>query len=94
MMVAFSRRALRELSQILTYLESENPQAAERLVGRIDQLGVTLDQFPNVGRPTDEAGVRYIPLVDLPYGLFFRSKPAGKAEIVGVRHARQRPIAS
>lgn len=93
-MVESSRRALRDLGQILTDLESENPRAPERPVSRIDELGVTLDQFPNVGSSPDEAGANNSPLVVLPYGLFFRTKPAGKAEIGGVRHAWWRSVAS
>jgi toxin ParE1/3/4 len=83
--IRFDERALADLADIRDYLVERSPVGAERvrlhLVETIDRLA----DFPFLGRPTDEPGVRVLVLV-------FYAVMADDVVILHVRHGAREPI--
>lgn len=85
-----SRRAEDELRQIWRYIASENPDAADRLLLRIDDKLQCLRDFPGMGVQRDDirSGVRI--LIEGNYLLLYDYDPANDAvELVAVIDGRQ-----
>jgi toxin ParE1/3/4 len=89
--IRFDERALADLADIRDYLVERSPVGAERvrlhLVETIDRLA----DFPFLGRPTDEPGVRVLVLTRYPY-LVFYAVMADDVVILHVRHGAREPI--
>lgn len=66
MIVSLSERALADLAGIRDYLLPISPQGAESVRRAIAETIDLLSQYPNVGRETDIAGVRVLPIVRYP----------------------------
>ena len=73
MRVRYSPRALTQLDEIFAYVASDNPAAAKRLVGRIEQIVKLLSQFPLMGRQADRQDVRIFGVPGYPYVIFYQS---------------------
>jgi plasmid stabilization system protein ParE len=73
MKVRYSRRALRQLEQILAYIEKDNPAAAAAVADRIETLVALLGRYPAIGRPTDKDGVRMMGVRRYPCVVFTKS---------------------
>lgn len=92
-MAHFSRtdRAEEDLIEIWTYVASDNPTAADRLLDRIDEVCGRLAENPRMGpaRPDLAAGLRYF--VTGAHLVIYR-EAVGGVEIVRVIHgARHLP---
>jgi toxin ParE1/3/4 len=90
MIIRYSRRASRDLADILTYLAERSPLGAQRvarsLKGSIDAL---VDQ-PLSGLRTNRTGVFVKIVPDYPYKIFYRPSD-DIVEIVHIRHAARKP---
>jgi plasmid stabilization system protein ParE len=93
MRVRWSQTALTELDNIFSYIYERNRAAAGAVVARIEELTTLLDEFPQAGHLTDEAGVRMIAVVRYPFLIFYTIDPlADEVVILHVRHtAQERP---
>lgn len=89
--VRFTSGAADQLRQAIDYIERDRPFAAVRLKARIDATLSRLALFPDSGSPTDESGVRYVPVPKTRYLLFYDLDEAG-VRIVRVRHASRKPL--
>ena len=69
MRVTYSRRALRQLEDIHAYIAERNPQAASRVIARIQELCQKLGDYPGLGTKTDDADVWMLPVVRYPYNI-------------------------
>lgn len=90
MRVRYTRTALDEIEDILTYLAGRNPVAASAVAARIEQVVSWIAEFPRIGHALDEE-VRMLPLGRYPFLIFYT---AGEDEVVirNLRHrARLRP---
>lgn len=84
--VVWRKRALTDLDEIISYIETDDPVAADRIKMRLYALGESLADFPHRGRPA-VGGEREMVTVP-PYILTYRVE--GQAvSIVGIRHGRQ-----
>lgn len=85
-----SRRAEEELRQIWRYIASENPEAADRLLLRIDDKLQRLRDFPSIGSQRDDIRPGFRMLVEGNYLLLYEYDAANDAiELVAVIDGRQ-----
>jgi toxin ParE1/3/4 len=67
MKVRYSETALRELDEIFAYIYERNRSAAAADVDRIERVSSLIGEVPLIGHPTDEQGVRMMPVVRYPF---------------------------
>jgi toxin ParE1/3/4 len=86
-----TRRAATQIERALDYIETESPQGANRMRGRIQTLFLLLAQHPYAGQATDLPGVRRLSVSPYPYLIFYRV--TGDEVIVQrMRHTSRRSI--
>lgn len=83
--VQFTEEAAADLREIWNYLDDQNPDAADRLVGQLDEQCILLAEYPKIGRmrPDIASGLRYFPVKK--YLILYRELPDG-IEVVRVIH--------
>jgi addiction module RelE/StbE family toxin len=86
--VHWTRRALRNLHDIGTYIALDDPAASERVVARIVEQVARLSTFPQAGRVGRVAGTRELVISSTPYIAIYRI--AADVEILRIRHGAQR----
>jgi addiction module RelE/StbE family toxin len=84
----WTRRALRRLDSIGSYIAADNPDAAEKVVSRLVSATQLLVQNPALGRPGRIPGTRELVLVDIPYIIAYRVE-RGAIELLTVMHTSQ-----
>jgi plasmid stabilization system protein ParE len=89
--VRYTRRALRQIADILDYIEVRSPQGAERVKRRLQAVIGLLADYPGAGTATSKGDIRRIVANPYPYVIFYRSDAAGIV-IHSVRHAARRPL--
>jgi plasmid stabilization system protein ParE len=89
--VRYTRRALRQLDEILDYVEAHSPQGAENLKRRLQIIILLLADHPNSGRLTNKRDIRRAVVRPYPYVVFYRSDATGIV-VHGVRHTARRPL--
>lgn len=82
-------RAQADLEEIFQYLDERSPDRAEALRREIQRRTSLLGDFPMMGPPTDEPGVRELRLTRLPYKLYYEVQGA-EIWVLHVRHTRRR----
>lgn len=90
MRVRFTRPARADLIDIHRYIAKDDPNAADRVVAGIVERGLSLGSHPHSGRPTDDEGIRVVPLPRFRYLVFYRIA-ADELQILHVRHMARRP---
>ena len=91
MRTRFSRDAVADLEEIFSYIAMDNPAAVAAVIDRVERSVARLADFPELGHPTDRAGIRVLPLGRYPY-LIFYEVTAEAIVVHHVRHgARRRP---
>jgi len=88
--VRYTRLALRQMSDILDYIEAESPQGAANVKRRLKAFIDLVADYPESGRATNRGGLRRILANPYPYVIFYRTD-ATRIVIHGVRHAARRP---
>ena len=89
MKLVYLRSALRDLESIRTYITRDNPEAARRVIARIERCAERLASFPYSGRPGPR-GIRLLSVPGLPYVVIHRIQEE-TVKIVAVFHiARDR----
>jgi addiction module RelE/StbE family toxin len=87
--IRWTRRAARDLEAIEAYIETDDPQAAARVVlrilDRVEQLGAR----PHLGRQGRVEGTRELVIVGLPYIVPYRVR-GNVLEVLRVLHAAMR----
>jgi toxin ParE1/3/4 len=91
MQVRWLRSALKNLEQAHNYIAKEDPDAALKLVIKIQVAVEQLTEFPQMGRAGRVKGTREVVIIHTPYILIYRIK-GNTAEILRVLHSsRQYP---
>ena len=88
--VRYTRLALRQMSDILDYIEAESPQGAANVKRRLKAVIDLLADYPESGRATNRGDVRRILANPYPYVIFYRTDATGIV-IHGVGDAARRP---
>lgn len=82
-----------DLTDIVTYISEDNPDAARRVVARIHQSLSILVDFPSIGRETEFPGLFKWSIPNLRYAAYYRVE-RDKIVIAAVLHtARKWPDA-
>jgi toxin ParE1/3/4 len=89
--VRYTRRALRQLAEILGYIDAHSPQGADNVKRRLQTVVNLLADHPNSGRLTRKDGIRRAVARPYPYVIFYRPDTTGIV-IHGIRHAARRPL--
>ncbi len=89
MIVSYSRRASRDLEDILSYLSDRSPGGAHNVSRSIAAAIDGLAENPEIGVKTSRPGVRVRLAVGYPYKVFYRVREDA-VEILHVRHAARR----
>lgn len=86
--VYFTRAAREDLIAIWTHIAEDNPQAADRVLDRLEEAASRLADTPQIGPARDDirSGLRY--LVSGSYLLLYRIRESG-IEIVRAVHGRR-----
>ena len=91
MKVRYTRRALRQLAEILDYIDARSPQGADNVKRRLQAVVDLLADHPNSGRLTRKDGVRRAVAMPYPYVIFYRPDTTGIV-VHWLRHAARRPL--
>jgi toxin ParE1/3/4 len=89
MRLRYERGALADLDEIFAYIAADNPDAAARLVARIEDVAARIADSPYIGQATRKSGFRRFPI-----GNYLIVYEVGTDEVIihYVRHgARKRP---
>ncbi len=88
MQVTFTRAAREDLIAIWTHIAEDKPQAADRVLDRLEEAASRLADTPQIGPARDDIrpGLRY--LVSGSYLLLYRIREGG-IEIVRAVHGRR-----
>jgi len=89
MKLRYERGALSDLDEIFAYIAKDNPEAASRLVARVEEIGAKIAASPYLGEATRNPRFRRFPL-----GKYLIVSAVGEDEVIihYVRHgARRRP---
>jgi plasmid stabilization system protein ParE len=87
--VRYTKRALAQIDEVLTYIEARSPQGAGHVRDRIVALIALLQDHPYAGRLTTRAYIRRLP-DPYPYLIDYRVT-ATEIIIMRFRHAARRP---
>jgi len=91
MTVRYSRTALKQLSEILSFLADRDTSVATATANRIASVAAMLARRPSMGRPTDLSDVRVFRAAPYPYLIFYRQRGAGEITILRIRHRARAP---
>jgi toxin ParE1/3/4 len=83
--VSWSREALEDLKQQITFVARDNPAAARRLAVRIREAGQNLGDMAT-GRPGRVRGTYEKPIGHLPYIIAYSLRPIAGRESVVILH--------
>jgi plasmid stabilization system protein ParE len=92
MKIEYSKRAVSDLQNIADYLaESGEPEIAERIAARMEQIIARIARLPQSGRPViQRPGVRVVPLLPFRYNLFYTVRD-DTIRVLHIRHTSRRP---
>lgn len=90
MRLRYTRPALTDLADILDHIAAESPSAAQKVARRVKTITELLLLHPEVGRLTDEEGIRRIVVRPFPYLIFYENL-ADEIIIHAVRHGARDP---
>jgi addiction module RelE/StbE family toxin len=89
MKVRYTRRAIDDLRDILSYIQQEKPPAAVRVIDRIESVVEELGHSPGMGIATDKPGIQRFPVTGTPYLIFYEILE-DEVSITHVRHGARR----
>lgn len=92
MKVRFSRKALRQLAEVLSAIDSDNPKAANKVAAQIRRAIDRIAAFPFSSRPANRPGVRVLPALPYPYLVFYEvDENAQEIHVLRIRHMARNP---
>jgi len=92
MRVIFTQAALKDLDDILNYLQTNFPTLIGPFERRVQAIVTRLSKWPESAPLTKERpGLRAASLVRYPYRIFYRATDEA-IEIIRIRHTSQRPL--
>lgn len=89
MQIKWLKRALRNLKEEADYIAEDDPQAAVRVVARIENAVALLADHPGLGRIGRLPGTRELVVPDTPYLVPYRVREK-RIDILRVFHGRRR----
>ena len=89
MKLRYTNTALRQIEQLLSYIEDRSPQGAVRVAKRTETVLAVLLDHPNAGQATSRLGVRRVVLAPYPYVIFYRVT-ADEIVVMRFRHTSRK----
>jgi addiction module RelE/StbE family toxin len=89
MRLIWTRRALRDIDDLRTYIGQDNPAAARGQALHILSAVERLTRFPDSGRPGRVAGTRELVVGQTPFLVAYRAR-GDAVEVLAVLHGRRR----
>ena len=89
MIIVWSPRAIKHLSDLRSYIARDNPKAANRVAGALLDAVERLDDLPSLGRAGRVTGTRELVVPGTPYAIPYRLR-GDRLEIIAVFHGRQK----
>ena len=89
MKVVWSRRAIRHLTSLRSYIAEDSPQNAAAVAERILHSVEMLSTQPQMGRPGRVIGTRELVIPDTPFIIPYRVR-GELLELIAVFHGRQK----
>jgi len=89
MQIVWTRKALRHLADIQTYIEQDKPEAARKVAAALRKTVAYLARHPHLGRPGRKAGTRELVVADTPYIVPYQVRD-DRLVILAVLHGAQR----
>jgi plasmid stabilization system protein ParE len=86
MNVEFSLRARIDMIEILDFLEGKNPQAAVRLLDRLEDACLSLPSMPGIGTRRDDLAVGLRALSHRSYVIYFAVQTEQTLRIARIMH--------
>jgi toxin ParE1/3/4 len=77
--VRYTRRALRQMTEVLDYIEARSPSGAENIKRRLQGIIDLLADHPNSGSTTDKGNIRRFVVTPYPYVIFYRVDATGSS---------------
>jgi toxin ParE1/3/4 len=62
MKLRYEGGALSDLDEIFSYIAADNPQAASRIVARVEEMAARIAAFPHIGQTTRNPRFRRFPV--------------------------------
>jgi toxin ParE1/3/4 len=90
MKLRYTLQALADLENILEYIAAQSPSASRKVAERLRSLAELARQHPQIGRVTDEPGIRRIVARPYPYLVFYEATPDAIV-VHAIRHAARNP---
>ncbi len=90
MRLRYTRRALADREAIFDYLQQRSPEAARRVMARVDTVLQLLLTQPRGGYATDMPDVRVLLVGRYSYKAFYRVRE-DTIEVLHMRHTSRRP---
>ena len=90
MKLRYTKTALRQIEQALSYIEARSTRGAESVARRTETVLALLLDHPQAGQLTSREGVRRVTLTPYPYVVFYRVT-ATEIVIQRFRHAARKP---
>jgi addiction module RelE/StbE family toxin len=91
MKVVYAPRALHDLENIAAYVRERSPVGAANVLAKIRSSVDALAAFPKIGRIIDGAEHRRLPVLYVPYVIFYRID-GEEIIVLHIRHTSRRPI--
>ena len=86
MRIVYTDRALRDLDEILTSIETDFPSANQGFVARLRSIERQIGRWPDSAQEVaGRTGIRTVPFVRYPYRLFYRVRDE-TVQIVAIHH--------
>jgi toxin ParE1/3/4 len=90
--VRYTANASAELAAIFTYIARDNPDAADAVVRRVEEVVSRLAVFPRTSHASDVPGIWVAPLVRFPYCVYFKIENEELLILHVYHRARRAPV--
>lgn len=90
MKLRYTKTALRQIEQAISYIGDRSPQGAARVAQRTETILALLLDHPQAGQVTSRQGVRRVVLTPYPFVIFYRVT-AAEIVVQRFRHAARKP---
>lgn len=91
MRLRYTRTALRQIEDALSYIAMRSPQGAAGLRERILAAAALVQDHPRAAQATSRQNTRRVVLTPYPYVIFYRVA-ADEVVITRLRHAARKPL--
>ncbi len=90
MKVIYTDEALRDLDEVLTYIDLNYPTVSRPFAQRLHAIERRIGQWPKSAEEVEQRpGVRVVPFIQYPYKIFYQITE-GAVEILHIHHAARR----